>query len=92
MSGNQTICQPGGSPMFNFKSVLVLAMMSSLNLSTAQANEIDQVDISDLHATINAQLADNLNQMQQEVVKDVNEVLVTENDLQMKTVRTQVAD
>ncbi|MCW3174343.1 hypothetical protein [Shewanella subflava] len=78
--------------MFNFKSVLVLAMMSSLNLSTAQANEIDQVDISDLHATINAQLADNLNQMQQEVVKDVNEVLVTENDLQMKTVRTQVAD
>jgi len=30
--------------------------------------------------------------MQQEVVKDVNEVLITENDQQIKTVRTQVAD
>ncbi|GAA0789986.1 MULTISPECIES: hypothetical protein [Pseudomonadati] len=78
--------------MFNFKSVLALAMMSSLSLSAAQANEMAQVDISDLYATINAQLADNLNQMQQEVVKDVNEVLITENDQQIKTVRTQVAD
>ena len=67
-------------------------MMSSLSLSAAQANEMAQVDISDLYATINAQLADNLNQMQQEVVKDVNEVLITENDQQIKTVRTQVAD
>lgn len=92
MSGNQKICQPGGSPMFNLKSVLALAMMSSLSLSAAQANEMDLVDISDLHATINAQLADNLNQMQQEVVKDANEVIVAENDQQMKTVRTQVAD
>ena len=78
--------------MFNLKSVLALAMMSSLSLSAAQANEMDLVDISDLHATINAQLADNLNQMQQEVVKDVNEVIVAENDQQMKTIRTQVAD
>jgi len=33
--------------MFNFKSVLALAMMSSLSLSAAQANEMAQVDISD---------------------------------------------
>jgi hypothetical protein len=75
--------------MFNLKSVAILAFVSSLSLSAAQANEID---MSDLYATINAELTDDMNKMQQEVAKDANDVLVSSTDEEAKSVQTQLAD
>ncbi|QIR14031.1 hypothetical protein [Shewanella aestuarii] len=75
--------------MFNLKSVVAIAFVSLLGLSTAQANEID---MSDLYATINAELTDSMNKMQQDVAKDANDVLVSNTDEEVKSVQTQLAD
>ncbi|MCL1141637.1 hypothetical protein [Shewanella gaetbuli] len=78
--------------MFNVKSVLAIAFVSVLAVSAAQADELSQIDVSDLHATLNAELTDNMNQMQQELAKDVNRDVASENDEEVQTATTLIAD
>jgi hypothetical protein len=65
--------------MINFKTVFALALLSACSL--ASADEI-VVDTTDLHASISAQLAEGLAQMQQDLNEDSTAVLVAEEDEQ----------
>ena len=63
--------------MINFKTVFAIALLSASTAATA--DEI-VIDTSDLHASISAQLAEGLVQMQQDLNEDLNAVLVAQED------------
>ncbi|GIU30962.1 hypothetical protein TUM4644_30310 [Shewanella colwelliana] len=63
--------------MINFKTVFAIALLSASTAATA--DEI-VIDTTDLHASISAQLAEGLVQMQQDLNEDLNAVLVAQED------------
>ncbi|MEC4726437.1 hypothetical protein HWQ46_12840 [Shewanella sp. D64] len=69
--------------MLNLKTVFVLAFLSMA--TSVQADE-STIDMTDLYATINAQLIEGMAVMQQDLTEDLNALMHTEN----KTVQTEV--
>ncbi|MCZ4337556.1 hypothetical protein [Shewanella colwelliana] len=63
--------------MINFKTVFAIALLSA---STAAAADEIVIDTTDLHASISAQLAEGLVEMQQDLNEDLNAVLVAQED------------
>ncbi|MCG9712063.1 hypothetical protein L1D32_17375 [Shewanella insulae] len=68
--------------MINFKTVFAIALLSASTAATA--DEI-VIDTTDLHAAISAQLAEGLEQMQQDLNEDLNAILVAQKDEQTDT-------
>ncbi|ASJ96093.1 MULTISPECIES: hypothetical protein [Shewanella] len=68
--------------MINFKTVFAIALLSASTAATA--DEI-VIDTADLHASISAQLAEGLEQMQQDLNEDLNAILVAQKDEQQET-------
>lgn len=75
--------------MINLKTVFAIALLS---VSTAASADEIIIDTTDLHASISAQLAEGLTQMQQDINEDVNAVLIAEKDEQPTTISAQRAD
>lgn len=77
--------------MINFKTVFAMALLSSSTV--VNADEI-LVDTTDLHASISAELAEGLTQMQQDLNDDLNAILIAHEDEQLKTeaVSAQLAE
>lgn len=76
--------------MFNFKSVFAIALLSSLT-ATASADEA-VIDTVDLHASITAELALTMEQMQQALTEDMNTILIAEREEEIKTTQVQLAE
>ena len=76
--------------MFNFKSVFAIALLSSLT-ATAGADEA-VIDTVDLHASITAELALTMEQMQQALTEDMNTILIAEREEEIKTTQVQLAE
>ena len=72
--------------MINLKTVFAIALLSA---STAASADEIIIDTTDLHASISAQLAEGLAQMQQDINEDVNAVLVAEKDEQQISISVQ---
>ncbi|QYK00443.1 hypothetical protein [Shewanella psychrotolerans] len=72
--------------MINLKTVFAIALLS---VSTAVSADEIIIDTTDLHASISAQLAEGLAQMQQDINEDVNAVLIAEKDEQPTTFNAQ---
>ncbi|MDO6618655.1 MULTISPECIES: hypothetical protein [unclassified Shewanella] len=78
--------------MFNLKSLATVALLSCFAF-TASANE-EGIDISDLQASINAELQQSMTEMQSNVQVDVNSTLVADKEVQqpITTAETRTAD
>jgi hypothetical protein len=62
--------------MLNLKTVFVLAFLSTA--TSVQADE-STIDMTDLHATISAQLSEGMEVMQQDLTEDLNVLLHNED-------------
>ena len=67
--------------MFNLNTIFAVALLSILGLSSAQATELEPIDMIDLHA----ELSQSIEAMQIDINYDVNSILVADNDEQQKT-------
>ncbi|MBB1438719.1 hypothetical protein H5202_08490 [Shewanella sp. SG41-4] len=67
--------------MFNLNTIFAVALLSVMGLSTAQATELEPIDMVDLHAD----LSQSIEAMQIDINNDVNSILVADNDEQQKT-------
>ncbi|WP_076540321.1 hypothetical protein [Shewanella sp. UCD-KL21] len=78
--------------MFNLKSLATVALLSCFAF-TASANE-ESIDISDLQASINAELEQSMSEMQSNVQVDVNSTLAADKEVQqpITTAETRTAD
>ncbi|MFT5705065.1 MAG: hypothetical protein ACI8SK_001019 [Shewanella sp.] len=65
--------------MLNLKTVFVLALLSTA--TSVQADE-STLNMTDLHATISAQLDEGMDVMQQDLTEDLNALLHTENQVE----------
>ena len=75
--------------MLNLKTVFVLAFLTiATNVS---ADEV-LIDTTDLHATITAQLAEGMEQMQKNLTEDLNTVLIAEETTSETDVKVTLAD
>lgn len=77
--------------MINAKSLFAIAFLSFTSIN-AQANEALTVDVADLHATINAQLTEDMMTIQQEENQEVFEIVSSTNDEEAKHNQTELAD
>ena len=67
--------------MFNLNTIFAVALLSILGLSSAQATELEPIDMIDLHA----ELSQSIEAMQIDINNDVNSILIADNDEQQKT-------
>ncbi|MGI2000572.1 hypothetical protein [Shewanella frigidimarina] len=67
--------------MFNLNTIFAVALTSIMGLSSAQATELEPIDMIDLHA----ELSQSIEAMQIDINYDVNSILVADNDEQQKT-------
>ena len=67
--------------MFNLNTIFAVALLSILGLSSAQATELEPIDMIDLHA----ELSKSIEAMQIDINNDVNSILIADNDEQQKT-------
>ncbi|MBB1427389.1 hypothetical protein H5181_13050 [Shewanella sp. SG44-2] len=67
--------------MFNLNTIFAVALTSITGLSSAQATELEPIDMIDLHA----ELSQSIEAMQIDINYDVNSILVADNDEQQKT-------
>ncbi|MBB1318384.1 hypothetical protein H5123_12180 [Shewanella sp. SR43-4] len=67
--------------MFNLNTLFAVALTSIIGLSTAQATELEPIDMADLHA----ELSQSIEAMQIDINNDVNSILVADNEQQQKT-------
>jgi hypothetical protein len=67
--------------MFNLNTIFAVALLSILGLSSAQATELEPIDMIDLHA----ELSQSIEAMQIGINNDVNSILIADNDEQQKT-------
>ncbi|WP_394128882.1 hypothetical protein [Shewanella maritima] len=77
--------------MFNTKTVLAIALTSALSF-TASANETLALDFDDLHASINAELTQGMEDMQKAATASTNLELKTETKQEVETVQLSLAD
>ncbi|QFU23894.1 hypothetical protein FM038_018170 [Shewanella eurypsychrophilus] len=75
--------------MLNFKTVFVLAFLTTA--TNVSADEV-LIDTTDLHATITAQLAEGMEQMQKNLTEDLNTVLIAEETTSETDVKVTLAD
>ncbi|QDE30556.1 MULTISPECIES: hypothetical protein [Shewanella] len=62
--------------MFNLNTLFAIALTSILGLTTAQATELEPIDMVDLHA----ELSQSIEAMQIDMNNDVNSILIADND------------
>ena len=67
--------------MFNLNTIFAVALTSIMGLSSAQATELEPIDMIDLHA----ELSQSIEAMQIDINNDVNSILIADNDEQQKT-------
>ncbi|WP_351189147.1 hypothetical protein [Shewanella sp. TB4-MNA-CIBAN-0142] len=67
--------------MFNLNTIFAVALLSILGLSSAQATELEPIDMIDLHA----ELSQSIEAMQIDINNDVTSILIADNDEQQKT-------
>lgn len=67
--------------MFNLKTVFAITLTTFIGLSTAQATEVDAIDMADLHA----ELSQSIEAMKVDINDDVNSILVADNEEAQKT-------
>ncbi|MGI2110754.1 hypothetical protein ACRN9C_15305 [Shewanella frigidimarina] len=67
--------------MFNLNTIFAVTLTSIMGLSSAQATELEPIDMIDLHA----ELSQSIEAMQIDINYDVNSILVADNDEQQKT-------
>ncbi|MGI2105374.1 hypothetical protein ACRN9A_09420 [Shewanella frigidimarina] len=67
--------------MFNLNTIFAVVLLSILGLSSAQATELEPIDMIDLHA----ELSQSIEAMQIDINNDVNSILIADNDEQQKT-------
>lgn len=69
--------------MFNLKSAFAIAVLSTLSVS-ANADEM-MIDTSDLHASITAELTQNMEKMHQDLSEDTNTLLIAKQSAGINT-------
>lgn len=75
--------------MLNLKTVLVLALLSTA--TSVSADEV-VIDTTDLHATLTAQLAEGMEQMQLTLTEDLNAVLIADETATETNVKVSFAE
>ncbi|MGI2170686.1 hypothetical protein ACROAE_10865 [Shewanella sp. MF05960] len=67
--------------MFNLKTIAALILTSIIGLTTAQATELEPINMIDLHA----ELSQSIEAMKVDINDDVNSILVADNEEAQKT-------
>ncbi|GGP95117.1 MULTISPECIES: hypothetical protein [Shewanella] len=67
--------------MFNLKIIATLILTSIIGFTTAQATELEPINMSDLHA----ELSQSIEAMKVDINDDVNSILVADNEEAQKT-------
>ncbi|GGB48202.1 hypothetical protein [Shewanella inventionis] len=74
--------------MFNLKTVIALTLTSIISVVSAQATELEPINMTDLHA----ELSQSIEEMQIDINDDVNSILVADNEEAQQTSKATQAN